>query len=67
MERTKFINILKSHSSKTLRKKFGPYLQNKLRGDNFWSSRYCIAPTGNVTIVILKDYAENQRKGMPNA
>lgn len=37
-------------------------LKNKLWGESFWSPSYFIATTGNVTIDILKEYVENQRK-----
>ena len=38
------------------------FLKNKLWGDHFWSPSYFLATTGNVTIDILKEYVENQRK-----
>ena len=59
---TKFINILKGHSSKKLRNKYKDFLKDKLWGDSFWSPSYFLATTGNVTIDILKDYIEKQRK-----
>jgi len=58
---TKYINILKGHSSRAIRKKYKNFLKNKLWGDNFWSPSYFLATTGNVTIDILKEYIENQR------
>lgn len=33
-------------------------------GETFWSPTYFLATTGNVTIDILKQYVENQRKGL---
>lgn len=33
-------------------------------GKHFWSPTYFLATTGNVTIDILKQYVENQRKGL---
>jgi len=59
---TKYINLLKGNSSRNLRKKHKNFLKGKLWGDHFWSSSYFLATTGNVTIDILKDYVENQRK-----
>lgn len=59
---TKFINILKGHSSRAVRKKYKDFLKNKLWGDSFWSPSYFLATTGNVTIDILKKYVERQRK-----
>lgn len=58
---TKFINILKGHSSRKIREKYKNFLKDKLWGDSFWSSSYFLATTGNVTIDILKEYVENQR------
>lgn len=58
---TKYINILKGHSSREIRKVYKDFLSNKLWGDNFWSPSYFLATTGNVTIDILKQYIENQR------
>ena len=58
---TKYINILKGHSSRAIREKYKSFLKNKLWGDNFWSPSYFLATTGNVTIDILKEYVQNQR------
>ena len=58
---TKYINILKGHSSRKIREKYNDFLKDKLWGDNFWSPSYFLSTTGNVTIDILKEYVENQR------
>jgi len=58
---TKFINILKGHSSRKLRDKYKDFLKDKLWGDSFWSPSYFLATSGNVTIDVLKNYIENQR------
>lgn len=63
LEMTKFINAIKGHSSRELRKKYKEFLSDKLWGDSFWSPSYFLATTGNVTIDILKQYVENQRSG----
>ena len=62
LEITKFINILKGHTSREVRKVHKDFLKDKLWGDAFWSPSYFLATTGNVTIDILKAYVENQRK-----
>ncbi len=62
LEITKFINILKGHTSREIRKTHKDFLKDKLWGDAFWSPSYFLATTGNVTIDILKAYVENQRK-----
>ena len=59
---TKYINILKGHSSREIRKLHKDFLKDKLWGDNFWSPSYFLSTTGNVTIDILKEYVENQRR-----
>jgi len=59
---TNYVNLLKGNSSRNLRKKYTDFLKDKLWGDHFWSSSYFLATTGNVTIDILKEYVENQRK-----
>ena len=61
LDMTKFINILKGHSSRDIRKKYKDFLKDKLWGDHFWSPSYFLATTGNVTVDILKEYIENQR------
>jgi putative transposase len=62
LDMTKFINILKGHSSRAVRKLHKDFLKDKLWGDSFWSPSYFLATTGNVTIDVLKQYVENQRK-----
>jgi putative transposase len=62
LETTKYINLLKGKSSKLLREKHKSFLKDKLWGDSFWSPSYFLATTGNVTIDVLKEYVENQRK-----
>lgn len=58
----KYINTIKGHSSRFLRKHYKDFLQNKLWGAHFWSSSYFIASTGNVSIDVLKRYVENQQR-----
>ena len=61
LDMTKFMNILKGHSSRDIRKQFQDFLKDKLWGDNFWSPSYFLATSGNVSIDELKKYVENQR------
>ena len=60
LELTKYINILKGHSSRYLRKEFKDIINDELYGDSFWSSSYFLATSGNVTIDKLKEYIEKQ-------
>ena len=59
---TKYINLLKGNSSRKLREKYKDFLKDKLWGDHFWSPSYFLSTAGNVSIDILKEYVENQRK-----
>lgn len=61
LDMTKFINVLKGHSSRKIRELHSEFLKDKLWGDSFWSPSYFLCSTGNVTIDILKKYVENQR------
>lgn len=63
---TKYINFLKGRSSRAIREKYKDFLKNKLWGDSFWSPSYFLATSGNVTIDILKNYVEGQRKLQEN-
>jgi len=56
IELTKYLNILKGHSSRYIRKKYKQFLNDKLYGDSFWSDSYYIATTGNVSLSNLIDY-----------
>ena len=58
----KYINTIKGHSSRFLRKKYKPFLRDKLWGNHFWSPSYFIVSTGNVSIDVLKQYVEKQRR-----
>lgn len=57
---TKYINLLKGHSSRALRKEFD--LTDELYGDSFWSDSYYIATAGNVSVDAIYNYIDNQRK-----
>lgn len=59
---TKYINFLKTYTSKNLRKEFSEELSDQLLGDAFWSPSYYLATVGNVSLDTLYNYVENQRK-----
>ena len=59
---TKYLNILKGHSSRFIRSKYKEELQDKLYGDSFWSDSYYIATCGNVSLSKLIDYLDQQEK-----
>ncbi len=58
----KYINTIKGHSSRFLRMHYNTFLRDKLWGAHFWSPGYFIASTGNVSLDVLKQYVENQRR-----
>ncbi|MBD3214228.1 MAG: IS200/IS605 family transposase [Candidatus Lokiarchaeota archaeon] len=58
----KDINTIKGHSSRFLKKEYKTFLQDKLWGAHFWSPRYFISSTGNVSIDVLNQDVENQRR-----
>jgi putative transposase len=55
------VNVIKGTSSRYLRKEY-PELKEMLWGDSFWSNSYFIATTGQVSIDLLKEYVEGQRR-----
>jgi putative transposase len=57
----KFINTIKGHYSRFLRKEYKMFIHDKLLGDHFRSPSYFITSTGNVSIDVLKQYIEKQR------
>ncbi|MBP5722852.1 MAG: IS200/IS605 family transposase [Bacteroidales bacterium] len=58
----KFINILKGHSSRMLRKEFSEQLGDKLWGDAFWSPSYFLSTVGNTSVDTIYNYIEKQRQ-----
>ena len=59
---TKYINYLKTYTSKMIRKEFLDLINDKLWGDAFWSPSYYLASTGNVSLDTLYKYVEQQRE-----
>ncbi len=58
---SKFVNSLKSVSSRLLQKEF-PDLKENLYNDKLWSPSYFIASVGEVDLDVLKKYVEDQEK-----
>lgn len=58
----KFINNLKSVTSRYLRKEFAEHLSQYYWKDVFWSGSYFIASCGGVTVETLKKYVESQSR-----
>ena len=57
----KYINILKGHSSREIRKEFKEELSDKLWGDAFWSPSDFVASAGNISVDTIYNYINNQR------
>ena len=57
---TKYVNLLKGHSARALRKEYD--FSDVLYGDSFWSDSYYLATCGNISLDTLYNYIDNQRK-----
>lgn len=60
MSLPKFINSLKSVSSRRIRQEFPQEVNDAYWKDVFWNKSYFIASCGGVTISRLRQYIENQ-------
>ena len=60
VELAKFINNLKTVTSRLIRKKYSSILKNFYWKDVFWSRSYCILTTGGATIEVIKHYIQSQ-------
>lgn len=60
MQLSKFINNLKTVTSRLIRKEFGEEVNSYYRNTAFWNESYFIASCGGVTIEKLKAYVQSQ-------
>jgi len=60
MSLPKFINSLKSVSSRRIRQEFSDEINSTYWKDVFWNKSYFIASCGGVTISALRKYVEKQ-------
>jgi putative transposase len=60
MELPKFVNNVKTVTSRRLRSEFAEHVDQFYWKDVLWSSSYFIASCGGVTISVLRRYIENQ-------
>ena len=58
----KTVNTLKGVTARLMRQEY-PQLKEYLWGDSFWSDSYFLASTGQVSLDVLKQYVEGQKKG----
>ncbi|AMM40701.1 transposase IS200-family protein [Candidatus Desulfofervidus auxilii] len=59
---SKFVNSLKSVSSRILRKEFPDVMSKHLWAGKFWSDSYFIASTGQVKLEDIKHYVSTQKE-----
>ena len=57
----RFVNTAKGATARRVRNEFGDEVTDKLRGDSFWTSSYCLISTGQVSLDYLMQYVEKQR------
>jgi putative transposase len=58
-EISKFINAYKSASSRLIKKEY-PEIREKLWGEYFWTSSFCLITAGGAPLDVLKQYIESQ-------
>ena len=57
------MNVLKGITSRKVRQRHFPIVEEMLGGKHFWSRSYILATAGGVTIDVLKQYVQNQPVG----
>lgn len=57
---SKLVNSLKGVSSRLIRKKKHPSVQNALWGDNLWSPSYFAGACGGAPLTVIRRYIEQQ-------
>jgi len=57
---SRFVNSLKSVTSRKLRREFPEVMKGELWGGKFWSPSYFIATTGQVKLEDVKRYVQSQ-------
>jgi putative transposase len=60
MDVSKFVNNIKSVSSRRIRSEFAEHINNIYWKDVLWNESYFIASCGGVTVSVLREYIENQ-------
>lgn len=59
---SKFINNLKTVSSRMIRKEFAEHLTKYYWRPVLWTRAYCLLTTGGATIDTIRQYIENQNR-----
>jgi putative transposase len=60
LDLSRFVNNLKTTSSRLLRKEFAEHLNRVYRRPVFWSRSYCIITCGGAPLSIIRQYIEQQ-------
>lgn len=60
MDLTKFINNVKTTSSRVIRNEFSDHVNKFYWKPVFWSRTYCLVSCGGAPLSIIKQYIENQ-------
>lgn len=61
MELSKYINSIKTVSSRLIRKEFKSHVDKYYWKPYFWTRAYCLLTTGGAPIEIIKQYIQNQK------
>jgi putative transposase len=57
-----FVNMLKTNTSRLLRRDFGPELAETYAESVLWSRSYCVISVGGAPLEVLKRYIEQQER-----
>ena len=57
-----FINVLKTQTSRRVRKRYWGKIKTKLWKDKFWSQSYILLTCGGAPIEVIRQYIEEQGK-----
>jgi putative transposase len=60
LDLSKFVNNLKTTSSRLIRRDFAEHLSHVYRKPVFWSRSYCIISCGGAPLAVIKQYVEQQ-------
>ena len=60
MDLSRFVNNLKTVTSRLTRKKFATHLRKFYWKPVFWTRAYCVVSAGGAPLEIIKTYIENQ-------
>jgi putative transposase len=61
LDMSKYINSLKTVTSRMIRKEFAVHLQRFYWKPVLWTRAYCLISAGGAPLSVLKDYIENQK------